>query len=172
VPDGFVLPSDGGDRLGAGGLGVTLKAGARHAAAASTFEAVVGPGFDVGAHLHEAAEEFFYVLEGQIDLLAFEPSDRREANWRLWESRDGGRRVIRGGPGSFMFVPAGCPHAFANPGPEPARLLFQASPAGHEIYLEELGDLMRSGPRGPEAVAELRRRHGIEQLTAMGAYRP
>ncbi len=170
MTDGFVLPRDGGERLGSGGLGVTLKAGARHGAAASTFEAIVGPGFDVGAHQHESAEEFFYVLEGTVDLLAFEPRDRTAANWRLWESRDGGR-VVRGGPGCFMFVPAGCPHAFANPGPAPARLLFQAAPAGHEHYLADLGNLMRHGPRGPDAVAQLRRRHGIEQLTQLGSYR-
>jgi len=171
MTDGFVLSPGGGDRLGAGGLGVTLKAGARHGASLSVFETVIGPGFDVGAHLHHHAEEFFYVLEGEVDFLAFEPRVRTEGDWQQWESPDG-RKVVRGGPGSFMFVPPGCPHAFANPGPGMARLLFQVAPAGHEIYLQELADLVTRGrPFGPDAIAELRRRHDIQQLTPPGGRR-
>ena len=52
---------------------MTLKAGAEQSAIWSTFEAEVAPGFDVGAHLHDQAEEVFYVLEGELDLLAFQP---------------------------------------------------------------------------------------------------
>ena len=38
------------------------------------FEVVdIGPGFDVGAHLHRNAEELFYVLEGK---LTCSPSNR------------------------------------------------------------------------------------------------
>jgi len=98
------------------------------------FEVVdIGPGFDVGAHLHRNAEELFYVLEGQLDLLAFEPRSRTPGNWQDWQSHSGAR-VARGGPGSMMYVPRGCPHAFANPGPGPARMIFLVSPAGHEHY--------------------------------------
>ncbi len=171
MTDGFVLARDHGDHLGVGPLGAILKAGLRNGAAASTFEAVVRPGFDVGAHRHASVEEVFYVLEGEIDFLAFEPRDPAITNWALWESADGGR-VIRGGSGAFMFVPRGCPHAFANPGQTPAKLLFQTIPAGHEEYLAELTRMMVHGPRDADAVEQLRRRHGIEQLTPMGAYRP
>ena len=52
---------------------------------------------------------------------------------------------------------------------EPARVLFQAAPSGHEDYLEELAALLREakGKPHPAAVAELRRRYDIEQLTAL-----
>ena len=68
-----------------------------------------------------------------------------------------------------MFVPKGCPHAFANPSTRPARMLFQAAPAGHEDYLEELATLLQAtnGRPDPAKVAELRRRYDIEQLTAL-----
>jgi len=84
-----------------------------------------------------------------------------------------GATVLRGGPGSFMFVPAGCPHAFFNPGSSPARMLFLVSPAGHEIYLQELAGLLAAGgPPDQAEVAALRSRHDIRQLTPMAIHPP
>ena len=139
---------------------MTLKAGVEQSKIWSTFEAEVAPGFDVGAHLHQQAEEVFYVLEGELDLLAFQPSAKANGDWRTWESKTGAT-VFRGGPGSFMFVPAGCPHAFSNPGSEPARMLFLVSPAGHELYLQELTDLLATaGPPDQAASPPARSRPG------------
>ena len=165
MADGLVLPPGAGQRINGGGM--TLKVGAGQSKAWSVFEAEVAPGFDVGAHLHGQTEELFYIIDGELDLLAFEPRTRTAENWRDWESGQGGR-VVRGGPGSVMFVPSGCPHAFANPGPAPARMLFLVSPPGHEHYLAELAELLaRPGPPGQSAIAELRARHDIEQLTPL-----
>jgi len=83
------------------------------------------------------------------------------------ESADGAK-VARGGPGSLMFVPAGCPHAFTNPGTTPARMLFLVTPTGHEQYLEGIAELLsRPGPPDQAAIIELRARYDIEQLTSM-----
>jgi len=167
---GLVLRPGAGRKIR--GAGMTLKVGAGQSRAWSAFEAEVTPGFDVGAHLHGEAEELFYILEGELDLLAFEPRIRTAGGWQSWESA-AGARVVRGGPGSTMFVPAGCPHAFANPGAAPARMLFLVSPPGHERYLEEIGELIgQSGPPDPAAIAEVRARHDIQQLTPMVAIRP
>ena len=166
--DGLLLPPGGGRRI----QSMTLKAGAEQSKIWSAFEAEVPPGFDVGAHLHQQAEEVFYVLEGELDLLAFQPAAKASGDWRTWESATGAT-VLRGGPGSFMFVPAGCPHAFFNPGPEPARMLFLVSPAGHEIYLQELTDLLAAGgPPDQARIAALRRRHEIHQLTPLTSHPP
>ena len=71
---------------------MTLKVGGKNSAAWWMFEVVdIAPGFDVGAHLHRNAEELFYVLEGQLDLLAFEPRVRTAGNWQSWESPPGPR---------------------------------------------------------------------------------
>jgi oxalate decarboxylase/phosphoglucose isomerase-like protein (cupin superfamily) len=146
---------------------MTLKIGAEQSGRWSAFEAVVGPGFDVGAHVHGEAEEIFYVLDGELELLAFEPRARTSPGWSGWESATGARPV-RGGPGSLMYVPAGCPHAFANRSSSPARMLFLVAPSGHERYLAELGELISSSPPpGPAAIAALRARHDIEQLTPL-----
>ena len=165
MPDGFVLAPGAGLPLQGGGM--TMKVGADSSGRWSVFETTVSPGFDVGAHLHQDAEEVFYVLEGELDLLAFEPRSRTSEDWTTWESADG-TRVARGGPGSLMFVPRRCPHAFTNPGTVPARMLFVVGPAGHEKYLAELGALVgRGGPPDQEAIRALRARWDIEQLTPM-----
>ncbi len=153
MTDGFLMGPGQGERVSPA---MTLKVGDKNSTAWSMFEVV-----DIG----RSAEELFYVLEGQLDLLAFEPRVRTPGNWQSWESRTGAT-VARGGPGSMMYVPRGCPHAFANPGPGPARMIFLVSPSGHEHYQKELAELVAS-TTGPldAAIAELRARHDIDQLT-------
>ena len=164
MADGLVLPPGAGQVLG--GAGMTVKVGSENSSRWSVFEAVVPPGFDVGAHRHAATEEVFYILEGQLDLLAFEPR-ALTGDWTAWESASGAP-VARGGPGSLMFVPAGCPHAFTNPGPVPVRMLFLATPAGHDLYQQEMAELLgRGGPPDQAAIIDLRTRYDIEQLTPM-----
>lgn len=138
MTDGLMLPAGAGRSIP--GASMILKVGAGQSTAWSAFEAVVTPGFDVGAHLHRQAEELFCILDGELDLPAFEPRTRTAGDWQSWESASG-LRVLRGGPGSAMFVPVGCPHAFANPTAAPARMLFLVSPPGHEYYLEEMAGL-------------------------------
>ena len=123
MADGLVLPPGAGHRIQ--GAGMTLKVGAEQSGRWSAFEAKVAPGFDVGAHRHAEAKEIFYILEGELDLLAFEPRTTAPGDWTAWESA-GGARVVRGGPGSLMYRAGPCPHAFTNPGTAPARMLFRS----------------------------------------------
>ncbi len=170
MADGFVLAAGEGEPISPA---MKLKVGDKQSQHFSVFEVVdIEPGFDVGAHLHHNAEEMFYVLEGELDLLAFEPRERTPTDWQRWESH-GGARVARGGPGSLMFVPRGCPHAFANPGRASARMIFLVSPPGHEHYQRELTQLIAraTGPLD-EAIRELRARYDILQLTPQVRPRP
>lgn len=166
MPEGLMLPPGGGRVIAGGGLHATLKVSGGAGALTSTFEVVVPAGYDVGAHVHTIGEELFYVVDGEVDLLAFEPVTREKPDWHEWVSLTG-QRYLRGGPGSLLFVPAGCPHAFANRSKRPATLLFQSAPSGHEDYFDELAALLRasSGAPNQNAVTELRRRHDVEQLT-------
>jgi len=167
MTDGFLLAPGAGEVITLGPMSVHAKVTGEHSVSGSTFEVVVPPGFDVGAHIHAAGEELFYVLDGELDLLAFEPEQRTGGDWRSWTSRDG-RRVTRCGPGSLMFVPPGCPHAFANRGTAPARMLFQFAPPGHERYFADLAKVLgRGGAPDPDEIRALRARHGIEQLTPL-----
>ncbi|WP_158890158.1 cupin domain-containing protein [Amycolatopsis anabasis] len=166
--DGLVIPPGEGRKLVTKAQEVTFKVTGAHGGFASCFEVLVPPGFDVGAHTHEDSKEFFYVLEGELDLFAFEPIKRTEEGWQDWESPDG-ERVIRAGVGSCMFVPPGCPHAFTNPTDKPARMLFQSYPApDHELYFEEIVEIFAAGRSVDSgAVQRLRDRYGITQITPL-----
>ncbi|MFD8231550.1 cupin domain-containing protein [Streptomyces sp. NPDC059696] len=166
--EGLFVPPGHGRIMETSAQQVTFKVTGTHSRTASTFEVVVPPGFDVGAHVHTRSEELFYVLEGELDVLAFEPRIRTPDNWRTWESPTG-RRVVRATPGTVIAVPPGCPHAFANPTDTPAKMFFQASPPpDHERYFEELLEILGSGgPPDQAAIGELRARYDIEQLTPL-----
>jgi quercetin dioxygenase-like cupin family protein len=166
-----MLPPGAGRRIVGGGLDATVKVGSDQALL-STFEVVLPPGYDVGAHVHAHGEEVFYVVEGELDLLAFEPIDRSVPDWHLWESVSGDR-YLHGGPGAFMFVPENVPHAFSNLTKKPTRIFFQSSvPGGHENYFDELAALLRrsDGKPDPKDISELRRRYDIEQITPLRAH--
>ncbi|MCC9307300.1 cupin [Kitasatospora sp. RB6PN24] len=164
---GLVLPPGGGRTLLGPAQHVTFKITGERSSVGSLFEVVVPVGFDVGAHRHTKSEEFFYVLEGEVDMFAFEPEVRTAGGWQDWRSADGDR-VRRGTAGALIHVPPGCPHGFANAGPTPARMLFQAAPPpDHERYFEELFELLADGAPPVGAVEELRRRWDVEQLTPL-----
>lgn len=169
MSEGVMLSPGAGRRIVGGGLDATVKMTTAYPALTSTFEIVVRPGWDVGAHVHAQGEEIFYVIEGQLDVLAFEPLDRSVSDWHEWESATG-QRFLRGGPGAFLFVPPNTPHAFGNSTDKPAKAFFQSSvPGGHENYFDELMRLLdrSNGKPDPHEVAELRARYDIEQLTSM-----
>jgi mannose-6-phosphate isomerase-like protein (cupin superfamily) len=165
---GLVVPAGQGRKLITKAQEVTFKVTGAHGSFASCFEVVVPPGFDVGAHAHGRSEEFFYVLEGELDVFAFEPVTRTGERWQDWVSPDGDR-VVRAGAGSCMFVPPGCPHAFTNPTDKPARMLFQSAPApDHERYFEEICEIFSKGPTvDSQAVQRLRDRYGLSQITPL-----
>jgi quercetin dioxygenase-like cupin family protein len=115
----------------------------------SLFEFTVAPGFNTGAHYHTKIEELFYVLDGELDLRC-------------------GEQTVRGGPGTFVFVPPGAAHAFGNSSSKPGRMLLVTAPPGHEIYFDELRDLVaRGGKPDPDALARLREKYDTVQLATL-----
>ncbi|MCQ4079607.1 cupin domain-containing protein [Streptomyces sp. RB6PN25] len=173
VTDGLVVPPGQGRRLVTHAHEVTFKVTGDRTTVGSVFEVVVPPGFDVGAHAHANSEELFYVIEGELELLAFEPRTRTPDNWRSWESASGARPV-RATAGTVAHVPPGCPHAFANPTDTPARMLVQAAPPpAHERYFEELLEIFSAGgPPDLSAIAALRERYDIQQITPLRTAAP
>ncbi|GAA4444333.1 cupin domain-containing protein [Phytohabitans houttuyneae] len=165
---GSIVPAGHGRKLVTKAQEVTFKVTAADGSVVSCFEVVVPPGFDVGAHTHHRSQEFFYVLEGELELLAFEPVTRTADGWHDWES-PAGDRVARAGAGSCMFVPPGCPHAFRNATDKPVRMLFQSYPSpDHERYFEEICEIFSTGQSvDPEAVQKLRDRYDVSQITPL-----
>lgn len=169
MTDGVMLMPGGGRQITGGGMDATLKVAHDRPSFASTFEVIVPPGYDVGAHVHTEGEEMFYVVEGQLDVLAFEPVDRSVKDWHEWESGSG-EHFLRGGPGAFMYVPMDTPHAFANRSERPVKMFFQSSiEGGHENYFDELAFILEKSGGQPSQgeIEDLRRRYDIEQLTPM-----
>ncbi|MEU7100563.1 cupin domain-containing protein [Streptomyces longwoodensis] len=167
MSDLIVLPGQG-RKLVTKAQEVTFKATGAQGSSVSIFEVVVPPGFDTGAHFHEHSQEFFYVLEGELELMAFEPTERTQDDWLDWESVDGDR-LVRAGEGSAMFVPPNTPHAFRNATDKPVRMLFQCFPSPeHELYFEEIAEIWSSGESvDPDAVERMRSRYDVKQITPM-----
>ena len=109
----------------------------------------VPPGFPGPVqHRHDQMTDIFYVLEGE---LAFDLA----GDWRVL------------GPGSFVLVPPGVVHTFANRGAAPARFLNIYQPAGNEQYLKEAMNRMVEGhPWSPTEMAEVASRYDFKPVTA------
>jgi hypothetical protein len=73
-----------------------------------------------------------------------------------------GDEVVEAGPGDLVFKPRDQWHTFWNAGDEPCRILEIISPAGFEVFFQELSDLGGVLAADPEAVAELAQRYGLE----------
>ena len=76
----MTLPPGAGPRDRSRRLTSQAQGARSNQAVASTVEVVVSSGFDVGAHVHRAGQELFYVLEGELGLLAFEPQGRTQGD--------------------------------------------------------------------------------------------
>ena len=112
------------------------------------FENLIQPGGTApGPHIHRHMEEMFYVLEGEVEILV-------------------GHQKVQGQPGAFVLVPRGTPHAFANRGTKPAKLLIMFTPAEErEKYFEGLAELMKNGQKpDKEALLELMRQFDQEPV--------
>ena len=69
-------------------------------------------------HVHTREDEYFYVLEGKIVVLC-------------------GEEVFHAGPGSFVFLPRGIPHAWDVESEGKAKLLMMTVPGMLEEFLRE-----------------------------------
>tara|TARA_R110002020_G_scaffold39991_6_gene118334 strand:- start:590 stop:1069 length:480 start_codon:yes stop_codon:yes gene_type:complete len=119
----------------------------------SLADCLTAPGAGSPYHLQQD-EEAFLVLEGEFEFVL-----------------DG--KLSRHGPGGFVHVAAGTPHAFRNPGQTPSRMLIVNLPAGpHERFFDEVGEEMAPGSSAfppssaPDIpfIAAAAGRHGIELL--------
>jgi mannose-6-phosphate isomerase-like protein (cupin superfamily) len=69
-----------------------------------------------GTHAHAEEDDSFYMLEGE---LTFTVDDEE----------------VVAGPGTFVLVPPGVPHGFANRGDSVARIVNVHAPAGFDLRL-------------------------------------
>lgn len=147
--DAVVHEPEAGETLSLRETKIRLLTTAVTSVGASTFEFVTAPGFDTGSHYHSKIEEQFYVIDGEMELRA-------------------GDRLIVGRPGTFVAVPTGTTHAFANRGTMPARMLLVTTPPGHERYFSDLADILsRPGAPDPDEIAALRAQFDTTQVSPL-----
>lgn len=123
-----------------------LKANSEAARGAySLYEETYPPGTPGPAvHIHHDQEEAFYVLEGVVTFLL-------------------GEELISAPAGTFVLVPAGWRHGFANRGSEVARALNIHSPRGFERQFERLGKWLKDG-EDVATMIEVAEKDGIETV--------
>jgi mannose-6-phosphate isomerase-like protein (cupin superfamily) len=126
--DAVVLLPGEGERIEAGALTAVMKATAATTDGAfSMSEGTVPPGVSgPPPHAHRRTTDTFYVLEGTLHLTV-------------------GGRELDAPAGSYIVVPPGVVHTFANTSAAPARVLNINAPGGWEHYLRELAGAMRAG---------------------------
>jgi len=140
-----VGPGEGPTVRGPVGGPLTFKVrGEQTGGRMTALENTVPPGEGPPLHTHDAEDEAWYILEGELRF-----------------SLDG---VTASAPaGSFVFVPRGVPHCFRNVGDRPARLLVVFTPSGMERFFDRIAAL-GDGPVDPAAFREIGGDVGMDVL--------
>ena len=126
------------------GIDMKLMLGGEHTG--GTFSAVVAevkPGEGPPPHMHNAREEYFYVLDGTYKL-----------------SIDGNETTI--GPNTLVFVPRGTVHAFSNIASTLGRVLEWTIPGNNGDYFQAVDRMQTEGGFDPEKFAAINKEFATE----------
>jgi mannose-6-phosphate isomerase-like protein (cupin superfamily) len=140
-----------GERYAFGGYEVIFKSPNAGAPDAWTAADYILPSRQMGAplHYHQELSESFYVITGELWLRV-------------------GDREVTAGPGSYIWVPPGTAHAFANRSDSEVRFLAHASGPQHKDFLCRLIAIAQAGqewpPRDPSSIIELGKRYDTYYL--------
>ena len=108
----------------------------------SVLEASEPAGFGPPVHVHDDADEAFYVLEGEY-LMSLDGSE------------------FRCPAGSFIFIPRGVPHGFTV-GDVPSRKLNFYFPAAMVGYFDDLAGALARADVSEEELASIAQAHSME----------
>ncbi len=126
-----------------GGLVTFYALGEETGGAFTLFEEATAPGDSALPHLHHEEDQAFYVLQGEHEFVC-----------------DG--RTFGAEAGSFVYVPRGVVHSFANVGETDGRLLIFSTPAGGtESFFFEVGEPAEDETSPPPDSGEVR---GLEDI--------
>ena len=142
---GYALDEDDGERLVFGGVTVLIKASAVATGGACTIWEELPPLLDTPLHVHEHEDELFRILDGQ----------------HVFQC---GEDEFNVGPGGFIFLPRGVPHAHRRVTPNVGRFLVMTTPGGFDGFFRMLADADRAGTLGPETYTAASAQYGITWL--------
>ncbi len=128
----YALGPGEGEKMAWFSAGITLKASDPGIGAV---ECLMSPGDEPPLHVHGREDEWFYLLDGEIDFHV-------------------GDEVFHGVPNSFVSFPRGIPHTFEILAPT-ARFVVFNTPGGFERMFE-------LGPKTPEEAGRALAEFGME----------
>lgn len=108
-------------------------------------------GFAPPPHIHQASDEAFVVMDGELEGFC-------------------GEQAWRAGPGSLVYLPHGTPHGFTVSGTGPGRIIVVVTPGGFDQFVAAAGvpagDLRLPEPAAPDPlrITQLAAAHGIRIL--------
>jgi len=132
----ILIEPGAGFALGNGGI-IRVR-GEQTGGAMAVVEQVLRPRAFITPHFH-ANDVWVNVLAGTVGVLVDD-------------------EIATGGPGSWLLKPREVMHAMWNPTDEPARITEVLTPAGSEMFFEELSALDKDDDEGFHAA---RARHGL-----------
>ena len=97
--------------------------------ATTVFESIEMPGYKTYVHKHNNSEESFYILEGMLTVKF-------------------GDKTHHLGPGSYVFIPRGTPHAQGNLTDKPVRFITTVTPGGIEDFFRDRSELLKTTKPG------------------------
>jgi mannose-6-phosphate isomerase-like protein (cupin superfamily) len=141
----IVGPRDGrSGSLGSIGVRFMIDTAETHAGGFSLVEHPMPPrALAAPLHLHTREDEYSYVLEGRMGALL-------------------GDDVVYAEAGDLVHKPRNQWHTFWNAGDTPCRILEIIAPGGFEKYFDEVVGAAAAGPIGPDQVAPIAARYGLE----------
>ncbi len=146
---GYMLGAEEGQAIWFAGALMVLKAGGEQTEGRfALLDQHVPAEYAAPQHVHHDEDEAWYILEG-------------EATFYCGDDR------FSAGPGAWVFLPKGIPHAF-RVGASGARLLTFSAPAGFADFVQAAGEpaqghaLPPDGPVDVEQLAAIAGRYGIE----------
>lgn len=147
----YLLGAEEGTAYWFAGTRMVLKAGGEHTEGRfALLEQQVPGDYAAPHHVHHDEDEAWYLLAGDATFVC-------------------GDARFTAGPGAWVFLPKGIPHAF-RVGPSGARLLTLSAPAGFAAFVQAAGVPAPTGTLPPPVPLDVARlaviaeRHGIELL--------
>jgi quercetin dioxygenase-like cupin family protein len=136
-----------GERIELGASVITIKVSSEQTGGELAVVEYDVPGGFAGPplHIHPSFDEVFQVLSGELF-------------FRL------GEEVIRGVPGTVVYVPGDQPHTFSNPSDRRATMVFTVSPGGFEGFFREMAAAAGGAMPAPEVAAKLNEKYGAKPV--------
>ncbi|MEM7117729.1 MAG: cupin domain-containing protein [Chloroflexota bacterium] len=108
--------------------------------------ATTPPGSGPPPHYHENEDEWFYLLEGELEFFV-----------------DGVWREVKAG--TAVFIPRNTIHTFKNTGDTPLKMLIQTTPAGFETFFKRCSEeFAKPGPPDMGRIIAISAEHGIHYV--------